>query len=312
VNFGGRAEVVDSAITANRGVNVEISGQNSSANLTRTLVFGRWLDSSSPMGVWLAEGRLHLHQSAVVANMGEGILIARQAEAYVSESLVGHTQALNLGSVSRGIQVQQDAVLYLERSTLMNNLGWALAVVEPLTGGAATADVKDSLALGSVSPNEDWPQMGFVVQGGDLSLLRTAIVNSAGGALVSRGLGTAYAHRVLLADSFQTQSSLQGFGALADSGSLMVLRETEVRSNAGAGIGVSQSSLAMEGGRLLGNTVGLHVDDGVRLREVVSIQAPFAGEEVQLSKSTVFLNNGLKVSAGLLQLPDLELDMEKH
>jgi hypothetical protein len=91
---------------------------------------------------------------------------------------------------------------------------------------------------------------------------------------------------------------------MATFGGSVALEDSEVSASTATGIAIGNASARLSRVRIRGNQVGLYVQDGTALREVAEATAPPGANEVTVSTDSVFSENGSRLSAGNVPLPE--------
>lgn len=302
VTGAGRVLLQESTVVDAADANVVILGAGSAATLERAVVRGGPVGE----GVLVAPGAVvELKETAVVANQGAGVVVQQAAEAVVADSLVRDTRTQPDGSLGMGIQVGYGGQLQLLGSALVRNHSVGLLVTRKGGDGAPARAVVHRSLVRDTLPGKNGYGHGIEVNlAGKLELSSSAVARNH-----QVGLGVALEGEAVVSDSVVRDTRplsdrAVGHGVLVFEGARARLTGTHVRGNAAIGLAISNASAGVQGGEISDNSVGLHVQEGVRLREVTQVPDQLEPLEAVVSSDTHFQGNGTRLGSGMVPLPD--------
>lgn len=115
--------------------------------------------------------------------------------------------------------------------------------------------------------------------------------------------GTSVTARDCLVSGTRAVNEGWGDALIAWNGASVVVQGTALEKSENIGLVVAAAAVTVEGSRIAGNHVGVHVQDGSSLAERDKVPAPPESLRVAVSKDTVFEDNAIRVGSGLVPLP---------
>lgn len=320
--FGRGLSAYDAAVvtvTSSAVVGVREAGILASDGASVTLTDALVLDTSAnAAGV---KGR------GVVAIQGGSLLIERAAIAGATEFGIfvdGAGTTLGAADVAvaatlprpsdqrfgRGVGVQSGAVATIERASIFDNHEAGVFV----SGGGSTIDLRESSVRRTLALPSGLGGLGLVAQSGASATVATSALSDnritgvlAGGPSTSISVTESLILRTTIGGDGVLELA---HGATAVDGARMLLGRVVIRDCEGIGAAFAASTGSVEACVLAGNRVGLHVQEAA-LAEVEGAGGEPPPLQVNVTTSTLFIDNDAKLGADILPLPELLPDAEK-
>ncbi|MEJ7733534.1 MAG: right-handed parallel beta-helix repeat-containing protein [Polyangiaceae bacterium] len=310
---GSRLVLRRSALVGNRQVALMVGGPGTTAlaaqTIARDLVIDDRFEGGFAWGVVVRLGaEVDLEDFALVRTPVIGLSVEGGSALRGTRVVVRDGQGIGwLGVGFAGLAGQGDQ-LALTDSALIGNVGGEVLSID----APSLVRLERVLMHGThgTGPSPQWPAgrggTGVVVaQGGRGEVVDSALTDGAevGLGVVDAG-STLDATRVLVSGMAPNIGDLYGHGFLATNGARGLIDGCWFRQNEGIALAFAASAGSVRGTFLSGNTVGVHVQGGVTLREDDPSTAPAGELELVLSPDTVFWDNGERLGSGELPLPD--------
>lgn len=294
----------------NHAIAVAVRGAGSTGHVVDAVMRGTLPDADGlGKGLEIMDGATaDVADVALVHNAGGALFLSQQGKLTAARLLVRDTVSTAAWADARALEVASGSCLDLRDSSLVANEGLGLIVIQDPGAPAACEAHVATTAIGPTLPTAaGLAGVGLVVQGGRLAWDEGAIFQShLAGAIVSEGQATLRHLRVY--DTAREQATeLYGYGVFVEPRGSLVLEDGECRGAAAVGLAFSASSGAISGGRVIGNPVALHVQDGSTLSEVDAPLATPGSTEVLVSTTTQFVLNTTRLGAGAVPVPPLHL-----
>ncbi|MBX3185741.1 MAG: right-handed parallel beta-helix repeat-containing protein [Labilithrix sp.] len=308
INVQGKSVLVarDCAFAGNHTQNVRVSTE-SEATLERIVSRdGRPTPAADyGRGIQVQQGaRATITRAAFLDNHDIGIVAGDDTRIDLREVIVARTKLAASGQFGRALNAHGRAIVQGEHVHLHDNHDATVMVAEAGTSVSLVASTvvdtdydKEGLAGRAVTTQE----------GASFEMRDGAVVGSKEVAVVVFGRGSrATLRRTVIRQTAPNWGDYFGHGAMASFGGTLALEDVEVAESFGTGIAIGDGAALLSRVRVRDNQVGLYVQDGTALRELVSVSTDKGEEEnaVLVSIDSVFLGNATRLSAGVLPLPE--------
>lgn len=303
VQTGAALTLSDSTVAGNRNSGVYVSGSGTRATLKGVVIRDTTPNDATDTGRGLVVqlgASLDVSSSVLIANYETGMLVAA-ATAKADHVVIRDTRVDKGKTLGRGINVQDGGTLTMTESALVRNQGAALMVVTNGTSASFDRSCARDTKLTSVG---DYGRGLVVQEGAHLSATGTAVVTNREVAVGIFGQGTS-AELTSSAIVGTELDAVGGFGyglAVLDRSKVRVDR-CFVNGSKGVGVAFATSSSVVSSSIVSGNAIGLYVEDGTTLDEVMTAPDVVGASEVAITSDTLFPGNQTRVSAGVLPLP---------
>jgi hypothetical protein len=310
---GSRLVVRRSALVANRGVSMMIGGPATTAlvaqTLCRDLVIDDRFEGGLAWGVIVRLGaELDLEDSALVRTPVIAVSVDQGAALRGTRVVVRDGQGIGFMGIGMAASVSRAGQLTLTDSALVGNVGTQIVADHPESLVRLERVLMHDTHGSGPSPQSRAGRGGTgvaVVRGARAELLDCALTDSAEVGLGVLDAGSSLdATRVLVSGVAPNAGDLFGHGFLAKNGARGLVDGCWFRQNEGIALAFAASAGSVRGTFLSANTVGVHVQGGVTLREDDPSATPPGELELVLSPDTVFWDNGERLGSGELPLPD--------
>ncbi len=299
---GGSATIERSALLHNADTGVR-SYKGASITITDSVIrstqvgeLGRGYGLVAANGATVEAARVN-----IVDTQGVGVVV-QGSTGTLTDSVVRAQGSVLDGDFGDGVYVFGGA-----KATITNT-----AIVDNARQGVASFDkgTETTLDRTLISGTKPMPggTMGLglaVAFGGHATLTSSAILDSHhSGIYVFEGATLDVLASVIRNTQTQLASEPLGHGILVTDSPHVTLVRSEIRKSAVVGLALAATPALVSQSVIADNAVGIHVQDGSKLREVAAVGSEPKGLNVDVSKDTIFEGNGSKVGNGAIPLPE--------
>jgi hypothetical protein len=299
---GGDATITGSAFIENADTGIR-AYKSATFTVDRTVVRGTKPGDRGRGYGMVASTNAKLTASRMVIAETEGVgIVCQGSSATVTDTIVRAQRHSPDGDFGDGAYVFGGGTLTLTRVGLIDNA----------RSGADIFDAKTEATFDHVLVSGTKPMAG-----GGMGLgiaIGFGAHASIGSSLVTgnhhTGIYAFDGSTLDLRDSAIRDTALQlagvplGHGILATDSDHVLITNAEVRRSAGIGIAFANVSGGISQTVIADNAVGLHVQDGSTLVQVVTVPDAPTGKVVSVSADTVFDGNQTRLGSGVVPLPD--------
>jgi hypothetical protein len=310
---GSRLVVRRSALVANRQVSLMVGGSGTTALVTQTvsrdLVIDDRFEGGLAWGVLVRLGaQLDLEDFALVRTPVLGLSVDLGAAIRATRVVVRDGQGIGFLGIGMAAFAGRGGQLSITDSALVGNVGTEVVADLPESLVRLERVLMHGTRATGPSPQSRAGRGGTgvaVVQGARAELVDCALTDSAEVGLGVIDAGSSLdATRVLVSGVAPNGGDLFGHGFLAKNGARGLADGCWFRQNEGIALAFAASAGTVRGSYIEGNSVGVHVQGGVTLREDDPSLSPAGDLELVLSPDTAFWDNGQRLGSGELVLPD--------
>lgn len=300
---GARVALTSSAIT-DQGVLGAYAGIGATVAMKSSVVRGPPASQKTEFGRGAQaadNGTLDLEDTAFIGLPQSGIGVqqgghARLEHVYVRDSRPIAESIGDFGGF--GLMVQDSSNATVKRSTFEHN-----ALSGMTSASSSTIDGEAILIRATQEVETAGQGSGMqIAKEASINLTRSAIVGNTGTSIVVASTGRIQLSRSVVRGTLHGSDGGFGHAFSVFDGASADLESCTVLGSAGVGLVVAGGQAVVRGGVFAQNTVALHVQDGAEITESDSVDA-LTGNEVRVSTSTRFLENGSKVGTGEIPLP---------
>lgn len=299
---GGDATIRGSAFIDNSDTGVR-AYKGATFDVQRSVIRGtRAGDLGRGYGLVASTGSTLTAKDVVVTEtVGIGI-VSEGSKATVTNAVVRAQRPAPDGDFGDGVYVFNGGSLSLSRVAILDNARSGADVFDAKT--EATFEhvlLSDTKAL----PAGDMGLGIAVAFGAHAKLDATVVANNRHtGIYAFEGATLDVTKTAVRNTALQGARQPLGHGILATDSRRVVLTDSEVRHSAGIGVALAGSSAIISGCTIADNAVGIHVQDGSTLSQVVTVPKEPSGLSVEVSEDTKFEGNATRVGNGVVPLPD--------
>lgn len=300
------ATISRTVVASNHTIGIRVDGPMANARIIDTVVrdtkFGPAMTNAS--GVQAQQGaRVSFSRGAVRGNGGAGIGgVGAGTVLVVSEAVLADTTARPTNGLGAGVGASGGGLLELVDSAVVGNEAIGVYVS---TGSSATVTRTVVLDTRANSRGGFGRGLEASFDAGVSSTALTIVNSRTHGVVVADSTFEAVD---LVIDGVEGQAVAPPLPPFGDGLAVTRSRATLVRPNISRAVGIgalfSGSTGSIDDGRIADNAVGIHCQRGSSLLEVSSLTS-LAPLSVEVTRSTRFERNQLKVGAGEVALPDV-------
>jgi len=305
LEMGAVAELRGTAVVSNLESGVYAIDAKTAVTLAQSVI------SSTKAGKGKTHGRglvlemgasASVTQSALVGNHDIGASARNAGSALTIDQTVirGTLPQDSDGTHGRGLEADDGAKLSVSQSALLDNHGVGI-----LGSSKSVVDVRDSWIADTVADaSAGGPGRAITAQAGAvMTLLGIVVQRSTQIAMGASANASLMVRGSLVEDTTAAADGTFGHGLLASDGALMIVDDVTITRSAGAALVFAASRGNVSHARIRANAVGIHVQDGSMLEEVVTVPDDPPESSVNVSTDSTFDGNGSRVGSGALPLP---------
>ena len=305
LELGAAATLTGSALVGNTESGIYAIDASTKVTLMQSIV------SDTKAGKGKAHGRGMVIQTGAVASVGESAFVGNRdigvsvrnagSSVEIDRSVIRGTLPQDSdGTHGRGLEADDGAKITVSQSSLLGNHGVALA-----GASKSVVDVRDTWIADTVADaSAGGPGRAITAQtGATMTLLGVVAQRSAQIAMVVSASASLTVRGSLVEDTTAAADGTFGHGLLAFDGALLVVDDVTITKSAGAALVFASSRGNVSHARIRANAVGIHVQDGSTLQEVVAVPDDPPESSVNVSTDSTFDGNGSRVGSGALPLP---------
>jgi nitrous oxidase accessory protein NosD len=306
---GGRAEIRGTLIEDSGAAGVILGSGGGQATIEASIIADTRPFPGAQVGAGMVvnSGTIAVERSLVRDNFSMGIIFGNvrgdTARGTIRDSKIeGSSGRPDLPTEQQegfGVWVSSGSTLTIDGSDLDQNQNAALGV-----HFGAQAEVS-----GAVFRRTRADPLGNYGNGvyseGTLTLRDSALLDNTTIGLQAHGpLARVEVERCAIRGTRPKSDGVFGHGVAASFESTLIIRGSEIRGSAGAGLIVQDGAAILAGSLIAGNTVGIHVQQGTALEQVAVVPEEPAPKTVHVSDDTRFIDNQTRTGVGLIAVPD--------
>jgi hypothetical protein len=300
---GARVSLTSSAIT-DQGVLGAYAGTGATIAMKSSVVRGPPASQKTEFGRGAQaadDGSLDLENTAFIGLPQSGIGVQHGGHARVEHVYVRDSRPIpeSIGDFGGfGLMVEESSDAKVAHSTFEHNA---------LSGMTSAVDstIEGEFVLVRATQEVDTAGQGSGMQlarGASITLTRSAIVENTGTSVVVASAGNLKLSHSVVRGTHHSSDGGFGHAFSVFDGAHAELDSCTLVGSAGVGLVVAGGQAIVRGGVFARNTVALHVQDGAEIIESDSTD-DLTENEVRVSTSTKFIENGSRVGSGQIPLP---------
>ncbi len=307
---GARLVLTGSWVARNAGDAIVFIGPDSSGKIEGSTITGTPIEAGSAPGrggIFAAKGTtLDVSDTAIAGVREVGFVVQDEGTSVTATKVVvTDTRAANAGrtELGYGVGVAWGASLDMTGSAIVRNHSAGLLVTRVDASGAR-ATLKRTVIAGNLPNTAGILGRGVEVDSGASLTLEECAVrdNHELGILVGGADAVLNVRATTVRNSVQNTPSTFGDGIVGADGATLTVEGSWIFRHPGIGLSFSRARATVASSIVLGNGIGIHVQDGSTLRELSENAAP-KDLVIGVTGDTKFIDNQTREDSSQLTLP---------